>query len=103
MYKGPTRDQGHPHGVRLRYVLDLAEIPTFQTLQAEGLPAEPEHPGVRAYLARAAAMLADGLVVEFVIIAIPARRRRILRACGGGPAKELRVSAADLGLPAPCV
>ena len=53
-----------PDGVRLRYVLDLAEIPTFQALQAEGLPAEPEHPGVRAYLARAAETLADGLVVE---------------------------------------
>ena len=53
-----------PDGVRLRYVLDLAEIPTFQTLQTEGLPAEPEHPGVRTYLARAAETLADGLVVE---------------------------------------
>jgi ABC-type nickel/cobalt efflux system permease component RcnA len=53
-----------PDGVRLRYVLDLAEIPTFQALQAEGLPAEPEHPGVRAYLARAVETLADGLAVE---------------------------------------
>ena len=53
-----------PDGVRLRYVLDLAEIPTFQALQAEGLPAEPEHPGVRAYLARTVEALADGLTVE---------------------------------------
>jgi ABC-type nickel/cobalt efflux system permease component RcnA len=53
-----------PDGVRLRYVLDLAEIPTFQALQAEGLSAESEHPGVRAYLARAVETLADGLTVE---------------------------------------
>ncbi len=53
-----------PDGVRLRYVLDLAEIPAFQALQAEGLSAEPEHPGVRAYLARAVEALADGLTVE---------------------------------------
>ena len=53
-----------PDGVRLRYVLDLAEIPTFQALQAEGLPADPEHPGVRAYLARAVETLADGLTLE---------------------------------------
>jgi ABC-type nickel/cobalt efflux system permease component RcnA len=53
-----------PDGVRLRYVLDLAEIPTFQALQAEGLPAEPEHPGVRAYLARTVEALADRLTVE---------------------------------------
>ncbi len=53
-----------PDGVRLRYVLDLAEIPTFQALQTEGLPAEPEHPGVRAYLARTVEALADELTLE---------------------------------------
>jgi ABC-type nickel/cobalt efflux system permease component RcnA len=53
-----------PDGVRLRYLLDLAEIPTFQALQAEALTAEPEHPGVRAYLARTAERLADGLALE---------------------------------------
>jgi ABC-type nickel/cobalt efflux system permease component RcnA len=53
-----------PDGVRLRYLLDLAEIPTFQTLQAEGLTAEAENPGVRAYLIRTAETLADGLTLE---------------------------------------
>ena len=53
-----------PEEVRIRYVLDLAEIPTFQALQDAGLPAEPEHHGVRAYLARAAVTLAEGLVLE---------------------------------------
>jgi ABC-type nickel/cobalt efflux system permease component RcnA len=56
--------QVEPDGVRLRYILDLAEIPTFQALQAEGLPAEAEDPGVLAYLDRAAATLADGLLLE---------------------------------------
>src|SRR5262245_32844713 len=56
--------QIEPDGVRVRYLLDLAEIPTFQVLQAEGLPAEPEHPGVRAYLARTVEALADGLSLE---------------------------------------
>ena len=53
-----------PDGIRLRYLLDLAEIPTFQTLQAEGLAADAEDPGVRAYLTRTAATLADGLTLE---------------------------------------
>ena len=53
-----------PEWVRVHYLLDLAEIPTFQVLQADGLPPEPEHPGVRAYLARAAETLADGLALE---------------------------------------
>jgi ABC-type nickel/cobalt efflux system permease component RcnA len=56
--------QVEPDGVRLRYALDLAEIPTFQVLQGEGLPAEPEHPGVRAYLARTVEALADALTIE---------------------------------------
>src|SRR5262245_43249876 len=50
--------------VRLRYLLDLAEIPTFQALQAAALLPEPENPAVRAYVAETAAALADGLVVE---------------------------------------
>ena len=53
-----------PDGVRLRYVLDLAEIPTFQTLQAEGLTVDAEIPEARAYLLRAAETLADGLTLE---------------------------------------
>jgi ABC-type nickel/cobalt efflux system permease component RcnA len=53
-----------PDGVRLRYLLDLAEIPTFQALQAAGLPPEPEHPAVQTFAAERVAVLADGLVVE---------------------------------------
>ena len=53
-----------PDGVGLRYVLDLAEIPTFQILQAEGLTVDAETPEARAYLLRAAETLAGGLTLE---------------------------------------
>ena len=53
-----------PDAVRLRYVVDLAEIPTFQALQESPLPLEPQDPAVRAYLARTVETLGDALTLE---------------------------------------
>ena len=53
-----------PDAVRLRYLVDLAEIPTFQALQESPLPLEPQHPAVRAYLARTVETLGDALTLE---------------------------------------
>jgi ABC-type nickel/cobalt efflux system permease component RcnA len=53
-----------PDAVRLRYLVDLAEIPTFQALQESLLPLEPQHPAVRAYLARTVETLGDALTLE---------------------------------------
>jgi ABC-type nickel/cobalt efflux system permease component RcnA len=50
--------------IELRYVLDLAEIPTFQELQAHPMTTDPADPGVRAYLARKADALAEGLILR---------------------------------------
>jgi nickel/cobalt exporter len=47
--------------VELRYVLDLAEIPTFQDLQEHGIAADAAQPGVQAYAARKADTLRAGL------------------------------------------
>ena len=52
--------------VELRYVLDLAEIPTFQELQATGLVPEEGHPSLPGYLARQTAVLQAGLWLEAV-------------------------------------
>jgi ABC-type nickel/cobalt efflux system permease component RcnA len=53
-----------PDAVRLRYLVDLAEIPTFQALQESPLPLEPQHPAARAYLARTVETLGDALTLE---------------------------------------
>ena len=53
-----------PDAVRLRYLVDLAEIPTFQALQESPLPLEPQDPAVRAYLARTVETLGDALTLE---------------------------------------
>jgi ABC-type nickel/cobalt efflux system permease component RcnA len=49
--------------VELRYILDMAEIPTFQEMQAAGIAAAPDDPRVVAYLAAKAEVLKGELVV----------------------------------------
>ena len=50
--------------VELRYILDLAEIPTFQEIQATGIVPEEGHPSLPGYLARQTAVLQAGLWLE---------------------------------------
>jgi nickel/cobalt exporter len=50
--------------LELRYVLDLAEIPTFQELQQTDVVTEPLHSTARAYAERKAEALSEGLRAE---------------------------------------
>jgi ABC-type nickel/cobalt efflux system permease component RcnA len=50
--------------LELRYLIDMAEIPTFQELQDGGIAAAAGHPGLDAYLARKAEVLKEGLHLE---------------------------------------
>jgi nickel/cobalt exporter len=52
------------NSIELRYVLDMAEIPTFQELQDTGLAPEAEHPSVHGYLAQKTEALKAGLLLE---------------------------------------
>ncbi len=49
--------------VELRYILDLAEIPTFQEMQATGIVANPGDPRVTGYLSHKVEALKNGLIV----------------------------------------
>src|SRR2546428_510597 len=51
-------------GIELRYVLDMAEIPTFLERQETGLVPEVGHPSLRGYLDRLTEVLPDWLRVE---------------------------------------
>jgi ABC-type nickel/cobalt efflux system permease component RcnA len=53
-----------PDALMLRYVVDMAEIPTFQELQDTRIVAQEEDPGLPAYLARRVEMLRAGLILE---------------------------------------
>jgi ABC-type nickel/cobalt efflux system permease component RcnA len=50
--------------VELHYVLDMAEIPTFQAIQETGIVPEVGHASVSEYLARQAVVLQAGLRLE---------------------------------------
>src|SRR5262249_38813276 len=50
--------------IELHYVLDMAEIPTFQVIQETGIVPQVGHPSASGYLARQAEVLQDGLQLE---------------------------------------
>lgn len=52
-----------PGAVEIRYILDMAEIPTFQEQQATGIVTDARDPRVTAYLAQKADTLKTGLTV----------------------------------------
>ncbi len=50
--------------IELRYLLDMAEIPTFLAIQETGMVPEVGHPSLRGYLDRQTAVLQAGLLLE---------------------------------------
>jgi nickel/cobalt exporter len=50
--------------VELRYLIDLAEIPTFQEIQETGMVAETGHPSLSEYVARKVERLTKDLLLE---------------------------------------
>jgi len=54
----------HPTLVRLHYVIDMAEIPTFQEMQEYGIMARPDEPNTIAYRERKVEELRQGLVLR---------------------------------------
>ncbi len=51
-------------GIELHYLIDMAEIPTFQEIRENGIVPEATHPSLSAYLARKGEVLKDGLLLE---------------------------------------
>jgi len=50
--------------IEITYVIDMAEIPAFQEIQAHGFVPDQEHPSVLPYLRRATEGLREGLHLE---------------------------------------
>ena len=48
----------------MRYLVDMAEIPTFQEIQENGIVPKAGDPSLESYLARKAELLRDGLALE---------------------------------------
>src|SRR5947207_13624369 len=50
--------------VELRYIVDMAEIPTFQEIQETSVVPQPDDPSVAAFLTRKSDILRGGLTLE---------------------------------------
>src|SRR5262245_27137746 len=50
--------------IELRYLVDMAEIPTFQEIQENGIVPKTGDSSLNTYLQRKAELLRDGLVLE---------------------------------------
>src|ERR1700724_3315406 len=50
--------------IELDYIIDMAEIPTFQEIQTNGLVPKVGDPSITPYLARQADRMRNGLVLE---------------------------------------
>ncbi len=59
-----TRVVAGAREVELEYIIDMAEIPTFQETREDGLITRPGDPGLATYLARQAEVLKGGLTLE---------------------------------------
>src|ERR1700730_14583291 len=54
----------HQGFVEIRYLIDMAEIPTYQEIQNTGIVPREGDPGLAAYLDRKAQILAEGLALQ---------------------------------------
>jgi nickel/cobalt exporter len=50
--------------IELRYLIDMAEIPTFQEIQESGIAPKAENPSLEDYLTRKSELLRDGLKLQ---------------------------------------
>ena len=75
-----------PDAVELRYLIDLAEIPTFQEIQDTGIVPEPGHASLRGYLPRKVDSLKEGLrlQVDGRTLTLRAESREVIFPPGAG-------------------
>jgi ABC-type nickel/cobalt efflux system permease component RcnA len=79
--------------VELRYIIDMAEIPTFQEIQESGIATKPGDSSVEAYLVRKSEFLRDGLTLEIdgQILSLQAEFREIIFPPGAGGLPTMKI------------
>jgi ABC-type nickel/cobalt efflux system permease component RcnA len=97
-YAGIRVDSGW---IEIRYILDMAEIPTFQEMQQAGIVAQPGDPGVAAYLARKAEVLKSGLALTLDgrPLALETVSENVIFPPGAGGLPTMKVGMLYRGLP----
>ncbi len=81
--------------VELRYLIDLAEIPTFQEIQDTGLVPEVGHPSVRPSLSRKVEALREGLRLEVdgLRLSLQTQSSEVIFPPGAGDLPTLKLGA----------
>ena len=79
--------------VELRYIVDMAEIPTFQEIQETGIVPEPDHPSVGPWASRKAEALREGLTLEVNghRLALEVASREVIFPPGAGGLPTLKI------------
>ena len=79
--------------IELRYMIDMAEIPTFQEIQESGIATKPGDPSVEAYLVRKSEFLRDGLILEIdgQTLSLQAEFREIIFPPGAGGLPTMKI------------
>lgn len=85
----------HPTAVRVSYIIDMAEIPAFQEMQAHGLTAQPDTPNLAVYQQRKVQELQQGLSLQMGEQELPLtlRSSTVTFPPGAGGLPTLRISA----------
>lgn len=80
--------------VELRYLIDMAEIPTFQELQENKFVAEANHPSLASYLAAKADALKQNLHLEINgrRVALQAQAKEVIFPAGAGGLPTLKLA-----------
>jgi len=83
----------HRDEIRLRYIIDMAEIPTFQEIQENGIKATTGDSSLETYLERKAEMLRDGLRLEVngQRLTLSAESREIILPPGAGGLPTMKI------------
>jgi ABC-type nickel/cobalt efflux system permease component RcnA len=79
--------------IELRYLVDMAEIPTFQEIQENGIEPKAGEPSLESYLARKAELLRDGIALEIngKRLVLRAESRDIIFPPGAGGLPTMKV------------
>ena len=79
--------------ITLRYIVDMAEIPTFQEIQETGIIPNGDDPNTQAYLAKKILALRDGLSLEIGGRRLPlhADSKEIIFPAGAGGMPTLKI------------
>ena len=79
--------------IELRYIIDMAEIPTFQEIQESGFVPKGGDPRVEAYLMRKSELLREGLTLEVngQVIPLRAESHEIIFPPGAGGLPTMKI------------